>query len=148
MHKPQGSCPHSLDYGACALEPASQTWGEARTQPHSPPGGRHWDTAQPDNEKGSYRNRADKVCWKMHFQIIYVNYCNAYLNKTVTGFPGGSVVKNPPPNAGDTSLSPGSGRSPGEGNGNPLQCSCLENAMDRGAWPATIHGVTKGSDMT
>ena len=49
------------------------------------------------------------------------------------GFPGGSVVKNPPVNAGDAGLIPGSGRSPGEGNGNPLQYSCLENPMDRGA---------------
>ena len=44
------------------------------------------------------------------------------------------VVENPPANAGDVGLIPGSGRSPGEGNGNPLQCSCLENPMDRGAW--------------
>ena len=52
------------------------------------------------------------------------------------GFPGGSVVKNSPANAGDErdrGLVPGSGRSPGEGNGNPLQNSCLENSMDRGA---------------
>ena len=49
------------------------------------------------------------------------------------GFPGGSEVKNSPANAGDTGLIPGSGRFPGEGNGNPLQYSCLENPMDRGA---------------
>ena len=48
------------------------------------------------------------------------------------GFSGGSVVKNPPANAGDAGAIPGSGRSPGEGNGNPLQYSCLENPMDRG----------------
>ena len=53
------------------------------------------------------------------------------------GFPGGSVVKNPPAKAGDSSLSPGSGRSPGEGNGNPLQYSCLENPMDSGDCQAT-----------
>ena len=47
-------------------------------------------------------------------------------------------------NAGDLGLIPGSGRSPGEGNGNPLQNSCLENPMDRGAWWATVHGVAKG----
>ena len=61
------------------------------------------------------------------------------------GFPGGSVVKNPPANAGDTRDTgsiPGSGRSPGEGNGNPLQCFCLENPMDRGAWWASVHGLT------
>ena len=46
-------------------------------------------------------------------------------------------------NAGDPGLIPGLERAPGEGNGNPLQYSCLENLMDRGAWPATVHGVTK-----
>ena len=49
-------------------------------------------------------------------------------------FPGGSVVKNLPANAGDVISIPGSGRSPGEGNGNPLQYSCLENPRDRGVW--------------
>ena len=49
------------------------------------------------------------------------------------GFPGGSLVKNPPANAGDAGSIPGQGRS-GEGNGNPLRYSCLENHMDRGAW--------------
>ena len=58
------------------------------------------------------------------------------------------MVKNPPANAGDVGLIPGFGRSPGEGNGNPLQYSCLRNPMDRGAWLATVHGVTKESDMT
>ena len=51
-------------------------------------------------------------------------------------------------NAGDMSSIPGSGRSPGEGNGNPLQCSCLGNLMERGAWWAMVHGVTKMSEMT
>ena len=67
------------------------------------------------------------------------------------GFPGGSVVKNPPANAGDgrdASLIPGAGRSPGEGNGNPLQCSCLENPMDRGAWWTAVRGIAKQLDMT
>ena len=62
------------------------------------------------------------------------------------GFPGGAVVKNPPANAGDARDAdsiPESGRSPGGGNGNPLQSSCLENSRDRGAWRATVHGVTK-----
>ena len=53
------------------------------------------------------------------------------------------MVKNPPANAGNMCSIPGSGRSPGEGNGNPLQYSCLGNPMDRGAWQATVHGVTK-----
>ena len=52
------------------------------------------------------------------------------------------MVKNPPANAGDVGSSPGSGRSPGERNGNPLQCSCLGNPMDRGAWRAAVHGVS------
>ena len=53
------------------------------------------------------------------------------------------MVKNPPTNAGNLGSIPGSGRSPGEGNGNPLYCSCLENHTDRGAWWATVHGVAK-----
>ena len=64
------------------------------------------------------------------------------------GFPGGSVVKNPPVNAGDASSIPGWERSPGEGNGNPLHYSCLGNAMDREAWWATVHGIEKELDRT
>ena len=59
------------------------------------------------------------------------------------GFPGGSLVKNPPANTGGVGSLPGSGRFPGEENGNPLQYSCLENAMDRGVWRATVYGVAK-----
>ena len=57
--------------------------------------------------------------------------------------PGDSHGEESACNAGDLSSIPGSGRSPGEGNGYPLQCSCLEYPMDRGAWQATVHGVTK-----
>ena len=64
------------------------------------------------------------------------------------GFPGGSVIKNPPANAGNMGLIPGSGKSPAERNGNPFQCSCLENHMVRGAWQAIVHRVSKESDMT
>ena len=64
------------------------------------------------------------------------------------GFPGGSMVKNPPANAGDLGSIPQSGRSPGEENGNPLQYFCLGNPMDREAWQAIVHGVTKQSDTT
>ena len=71
----------------------------------------------------------------------------ACIPKTM-GFPGGSVVKNLPANAGDPGSMPGLGRSPGEGNGNPLQYSCLGNPMDRGAWQATVHEVTEELDMT
>ena len=67
----------------------------------------------------------------------------------VLGFPGGSDSKESACNAGDLGLIPGSGRSPGEGNGNPLQYSCLENSMDRGAWWATVYAVgRKESDTT
>ena len=59
------------------------------------------------------------------------------------GFPGGLDGKESGCNAGDPGLIPGSERPPEEGNGNPLQYSCLENSMDRGAWQATVHGVTK-----
>ena len=59
------------------------------------------------------------------------------------GFPGISVGKESTCNAGDLGLIPGSGRSPGERNGNPLQYSCLGNPMDRGACWATVHGVTR-----
>ena len=58
-------------------------------------------------------------------------------------FPGGSDGKASAYNAGDPGLIPGSGRSPGKANGNPLQYSCLENPMDGGAWWATVHGVAK-----
>ena len=60
------------------------------------------------------------------------------------GFPNGSVLKESTCNAGDAGeagLIPGLGRSPGEGNGNPLQCSCLGNPMGRGAWTTTVHGL-------
>ena len=61
----------------------------------------------------------------------------------LSGFPGSSVVKDLPVNAGDVGSIPGSGRSPREGNDNPLQYSCLENPMDRGVWRTTVHEVEK-----
>ena len=68
------------------------------------------------------------------------------------GFPGGSDGKASACNEGDPGLIPGSGRSLGEGNGNPFQCPCLENSMDGGTWWATVHGVAKSwtrlSDFT
>ena len=68
------------------------------------------------------------------------------------GFPGGSESKAKVCNAGDPDLIPGSGRSPGEGNGSPLQYSCLKNPMDGGAWWVTVHGSatsqTRLSDFT
>ena len=64
------------------------------------------------------------------------------------GFPGGSDGKQSACNAGDLGSVPGSGRSPGEGNGYPLQYSCLENPMDREVWRATVHEGCKELDMT
>ena len=68
------------------------------------------------------------------------------------GFPGGSDYKGSAYNMGDPGLIPGLGRSPGKEHGNPLEYSCLEKSMDRGAWQATVHGVTKSrtrlSDFT
>ena len=68
--------------------------------------------------------------------------------KILEGFAGGSVVKNLPANAGDASLIPGLGRTPGEGNGNPLLYFCLGNPMDRGVWQGVVHGVAKELDVT
>ena len=64
------------------------------------------------------------------------------------GIPGGSAVKNPPANAGDMSLIPGLGKSPGEGNGNPLQCSCLVNPQGQRSWPDCGPQGCKESDTT
>ena len=75
----------------------------------------------------------------MNTEIMFKNCCLSYLR----GFPGGSNGKESAPNAGDPGLIPGSGKSPGEGHGNPLQHSCHMNSMDRGAWWATVHGVAK-----
>ena len=78
---------------------------------------------------------------------INTHICNENMYEAIYwGFPGGAGVKNLPANAGETrdvSLIPGSGRSPRIGNGNPLQYSCLENPMNRGAWRATVYGVAE-----
>ena len=66
-------------------------------------------------------------------------------SKDAQGFPGGSVLKNPPADAGDVGSIPGLGRSPGEGNGNPLQDSCPGNPMDREAWQPTVSAWSQKS---
>ena len=71
-----------------------------------------------------------------------------HLRSYIQGFSGDSDSKQSSRNAGDLGLIPGSGRSPGEGHGNPLQYSCLENPRDRGAWWVTVHAATKELDMT
>ena len=77
------------------------------------------------------------------FQTYYRFFAITKLNKVSQGFPGSSDGKAFAYNAGDPGSIPGLGRSPGEGNGNPLQYSCLEKLMDGGAWWATVHGVAK-----
>ena len=75
---------------------------------------------------------------------LKTNYTKEMLEPPLSwGFPGGSDGKESACNAGDLRSTLGLGRSPGEGKGKPLQYSCLENSMDRGAWWATIHGVAK-----
>ena len=86
--------------------------------------------------------------WNMHMAVpSFLLLCWAvvnYINITCgMGFPRSSVGKKSACNAGDLGSIPGSGRCPGEGNGNPLQYSCLENPMDRGVWWATVRGVTR-----
>ena len=81
-------------------------------------------------------------------KVVKDLYAESYkILKTETeGFPDGSNSKESACNVGDPGLIPESGRSPGEGNGNPLQCSCLENSMGRGAWQATAWGHRVGHD--
>ena len=83
------------------------------------------------------------VWWSNGQNILLYFELSETLNFFFRGFPGGSVVKNLPGRAGNIGSILGSGRSPGEGYGSPLQCSCLENPTYRGAWWATVPGVTK-----
>ena len=98
------------------------------------------------------------ACWKNVQRLAWIS-CTPPIGQVLytilqcmLGFPGGSEVKASACNAADLGSIPGLGRSPGEGNGNPLQYSCLENPMDGGAWWATVHGVAKSrtrlSDLT
>ena len=82
------------------------------------------------------------VNWFSYTYTYYFSYSFPLWFITGQGFPGGSVNKESACNAGDVSLIPGLGRSPGGGHGNPLQYSYLENPGDRGAWRATVYGVT------
>ena len=80
--------------------------------------------------------------------IILDSMLNIMSRADKLGFPSGSDGKESACQCRRPGLTPGLGRSPGEGNGNPLQYSCLENSMDRGAWQARVHRVAKESDTT
>ena len=99
-------------------------------------------------QKGKKRKKKKDLALIM---FCFFNLAASYMD-LLNCFPGGSEVKESASNAGDLGSIPGSGRSPGEGNGNPLQDSCLENPMDGGVWWATVHGVAKSqtrqSDFT
>ena len=79
-------------------------------------------------------------CCNLFAKILLRIFASMFISDD---FPGGSDGKASAYNAGDLALIPGSGRSSGEGNGNPFQYPCLESPMDGGAWYATVHGVTK-----
>ena len=93
-------------------------------------------------------------CWERSLFISPNGLCSVYpskkyhcLENTTVEFLGGSEVKNTPDNAGDVGSIPGSEKSPGEGNGKPLQYSCLRNPMDREAWRATVLQMSQESQM-
>ena len=80
---------------------------------------------------------------KVNSSNTHTSCVDLWMIKEQLGFSGGSDGKESDYNTGDAGLIPGSGRSPGQGNGHPLQYSCLENSIDRRAWQATVHGFTK-----
>ena len=101
--------------------------------------------------KEKFISRAGLSSEEVEILLHHHNMTFETISWSDSGFPGGAVVKNPLANAGDTGdmgSVPGSGRSSGGGNGNPLQYSCPGNPMDRGAWQAASHRVTKESDRT
>ena len=80
---------------------------------------------------------------KQSFPTMVSEQMDTHMVRRIPGFLASSGVKNPPANAGELSSIPGSGRSPGGRNENPLQYSCLGNPMDRETWQATVHGIAK-----
>ena len=98
---------------------------------------RKWQPAPVFLPRKFHRQRNPWVCKELDMTEL------TCIIKVQVSFPGSSVGKESAFNAGDLGSNPGLGRSPGEGNGNPLQYSCLENPMDRGAWWAIVHRVAK-----
>ena len=100
---------------------------------------------EPEAGQSNIHTKEDKDC--RAFESGHP-YKHLQAGPSQLGFPGGSAEKTAC-NVGDVGLIAGLGRSPGEGNGNPIRCSCLENPMDRGAWQTTVHGVARvGYDLT
>ena len=157
------------------IEPRSPTL-QADSVPAEPPGKpsvarnrlqiEHWFTLRADTRRHSlfslnrdsnfslilfmFANDGERTT-VIDFRVPNIFLCKCS-NVQVWALPGGSDSKELPYNVGDLGSIPGLGRSPGEGNGNPLQYSCLEDFMDRGAWWARVHGITKNqtwlSDFT
>ena len=96
--------------------------------------------------KVSYESKAWKGNWQSAYYYIPGSVPHSYICYLIN--PGGSMVKNLSANAGDRGSIPASGRPPREGNGNPLQYSCLGNPVNRGTWRAIVYGVAKELDMT
>ena len=92
---------------------------------------------------GKDRGNKKKVTKASSLRLSHLGFAHKDKRHILMCFSGGSDGKEYACSAGDPGLIPGSGRSPGEGNGKPLQCSCLENSMDTGAWWATVHGVVR-----
>ena len=94
------------------------------------------------SKKSSPQPQSARFFSCLHCHLVFLKY-NLGTSICLVGFQDGSVVKNLPANAAEVGSSPRIGIFPGQGNGNPLQCSCLGNPMDRGAWWVTVHRVTK-----
>ena len=121
----------------------SKTHLPATTSPHLSLGPNLSVPEDEDSRRAHLSNLSRIQAWISGMVVEGVaSWCHFQLwfNIHDGSFPGGSDSKQPVCNAGDPGLIPGWGRSPGEGNGDPLQCSCLENSMNRGAWRATDHG--------
>ena len=136
FHMPQATGPQRHGYWSCVLqllEPPLKS---------TPPLHNWWksESSNEDPAKPKIYKNLKNTRWLHFFLTIYFYFIYHLSHR---GFPGGSDGKESACNAGDSGSSPGLGRSPGEGHGNPLQYSCLENSTDRGAWWATVHGVAK-----
>ena len=103
----------------------------------------HMLQLRPGANKSILKKKQNKLCTYVVLMTYIIKMYICSFNDNSLGFPGAQMVKKSTCSTGDLGSVPGLGRSPGRGHGNPLQYSCLENPMDRGAWWATVHGVTK-----